>query len=68
MIQKSKDMSELKYKGDWEELKKKLKDRYAILTESDLDYEEGEEEKLLNHLEEKLGKSKKELKDTLREL
>lgn len=61
-------MSELEHKGNWEDLKKKLKDRYAILTDSDLDFEEGEEEKLLNHLQERLGKSRKELRETLREL
>jgi uncharacterized protein YjbJ (UPF0337 family) len=61
-------MSEINFKGNWNEIKEKLLERYAILTEKDLQYEEGKEEQVLNHLEEKLGKSKKEVKDLIREL
>lgn len=61
-------MDELKSKGNWNEIKGKLKERYAILTEDDLTYEEGKEEQMLGNLQEKLGKTKQEVKDIIREL
>lgn len=61
-------MDELKSKGNWNEIKGKLKERYAILTEDDLTYEEGKEEHMLGTLQEKLGKTKQEVKDMIREL
>lgn len=61
-------MDELKSKGDWNTIKEKLMERYAILTEDDLQYEEGNEEQLLGTLQEKLGKTKHEVKDLLRDL
>lgn len=61
-------MSELNFKGNWDEIKEKLLKRYAILTKQDLQYEEGKEEKMITHLEEKLGKSKNEVKHLIRDL
>jgi len=48
-------------KGNWNELKGKLKQRYAELTEDDLLYEEGKEDEMWGKLEKKLGKAKKEI-------
>lgn len=61
-------MNDLEIKGNWNEAKGKLKEKYAILTDNDLAYEEGQEDQLVGHLQEKLGKSKKEVKDILRDL
>lgn len=61
-------MNDLEIKGNWNEVKGKLKEKYAILTDNDLAYEEGQEDQLLGQLQEKLGKSKKEVKDILRDL
>ncbi len=61
-------MNDLELKGKWNEIKGKLKERYAILTDNDLAYEEGKEEQLLGNLQEKLGKSKKEVEDMIRNL
>ena len=61
-------MNDLELKGNWNELKGKLKEKYAVLTDNDLAYEEGKEEELLGKLQEKLGKTKKEVKDILRDL
>lgn len=58
----------LKFKGNWNELKGKIKQKYANLTDNDLMYEEGKEEELLGRLQKKTGKTKQELKswiDTL---
>lgn len=61
-------MDELDYKGDWDRIKEKLKKKYAILTDEDLEYREGQEEKLLDTLQSKLGKTKSEVKQLLRDL
>ena len=37
-------MTQLKLKGDWNETKGKLKQRYADLTDNDLLFEEGKED------------------------
>jgi uncharacterized protein YjbJ (UPF0337 family) len=58
----------LKFKGNWNELKGKVKQKYANLTDDDLLYEEGKEDELLGRLQKKTGKTKQELKswiDTL---
>ena len=49
-------------KGDWEQLKGKLKQKYADLTDDDLLYEEGKEQEMWGRLQEKLGKTEKEIK------
>lgn len=61
-------MNDLEIKGNWNQVKGKLKEKYAVLTDSDLAYEEGQEDQLIGHLQEKLGKTKKEVKDMLRNL
>lgn len=61
-------MNDLKLKGNWNKAKGKLKEKYAVLTDNDLAYEEGQEDQLIGHLQEKLGKTKKEVKDILRDI
>ena len=48
-------------KGHWDELKGKLKQKYADLTDDDLTYEEGKDDEMWGRLEKKLGKAKKEI-------
>ena len=55
--------TELKGKGNWNELKGKLKQKYANLTDDDLLYEEGKEDELWGRLQIKLGKTKEEIKN-----
>ena len=54
-------MDELEFKGTWNEVKGKLKQKYADLTEDDLKYTEGMKDQLLGKLQKKLGKSRDEL-------
>lgn len=61
-------MNDLELKGNWNEMKGKLKEEYAVLTDNDLAYEEGQEDQLIGNIQEKLGKSKKEVKDIIRDL
>lgn len=52
-------------RGNWNQIKGKLKEEYGELTDDDLTYQEGKEEQLLGRLQEKLGKSKQEVKDMI---
>lgn len=52
-----------KLKGNWNQLKGKAKQEYGDLTDDDLTYEEGKEDELYGRLQEKLGKTKQEVKD-----
>lgn len=55
-------MNELQFKGNWNEVKGKIKQKYGDLTDDDLTYVEGKEDELLGRLQKKTGKSKEELK------
>jgi uncharacterized protein YjbJ (UPF0337 family) len=55
-------------KGNWNEMKGKLKQKYAHLTDNDLIYEEGKEDELLGRLQKKLGKSKDEVNKLISDL
>ena len=54
-------MNTKELKGNWEEQKGKLKQKFAILTDNDVLLLEGKKEEMLGRLEIKLGKSKEEL-------
>lgn len=51
-----------KIKGNWNEMKGKLKQQYGNLTDNDLTYVEGKEDELYGRLQQKLGKTKDEVK------
>lgn len=54
-------MNKTEVKGNWNEQKGKLKQKFAILTDNDLMFEEGKEEEMFGRLQKKLGKTKEEL-------
>ena len=53
----------LKLQGTWNELKGKAKKQYSDLTDDDLLYEEGKDDELLGRLQQKMGKTKEEVKN-----
>ena len=55
-------------KGNWNETKGKLKQKFAILTDSDVLLVEGKQDELLGRLQIKLGKTKEELHKIITEL
>lgn len=61
-------MSNLKLKGTWNELKGKVKQQYADLTDDDLLFEEGKEDELVGRLQKKTGKTRDEVVDFLESL
>jgi uncharacterized protein YjbJ (UPF0337 family) len=55
-------MNTFTMKGNWNEIAGKLKQQYANLTDDDLLFKKGKEEELLGRLQQKLGKTKSELR------
>jgi len=55
-------MNKLIIKGNWNEIAGKLKQQFANLTDDDLLYKKGKEEELVGKLQNKLGKTKEELR------
>lgn len=60
-IIKLKKMNTTAIKGNWNEQKGKLKQKFAELTDNDLMFAEGKKDEMLGRLQTKLGKTKEEL-------
>jgi uncharacterized protein YjbJ (UPF0337 family) len=61
-------MNKLQFKGGWNEVKGKLKQKYGQLTDNDLTFAEGKDEELLGRLQKRLGRSKEELRKEIEAL
>jgi uncharacterized protein YjbJ (UPF0337 family) len=61
-------MTKLQFKGSWNEVKGKLKQKYAQLSDDDLAFTEGKEDELLGQLQQKLGKTKEDLRAEIERL
>lgn len=61
-----KNITELK--GNWNEIKGKLKQKFAMLTDSDLLFLEGKQDEMLGRLQTKLGKTNEEIKKIISDL
>ena len=55
-------MTKLDIKGNWNEIKGKLKQKYAQLTDDDLTFAEGKEEEMMGRLQQRIGKKKEEIR------
>ena len=61
-------MSEIKWKGRWNEIKGKVKQTYGNLTDDDLIYEEGKEDELVGRIQQKTGQAKEKVENFLNSL
>jgi uncharacterized protein YjbJ (UPF0337 family) len=61
-------MNKLQSKGNWNEMKGRLKQRFADLTDDDLRFVEGKEDELVGRLQQRLGKSEEEIRRAMEEL
>lgn len=61
-------MTNLQIKGSWNEVKGKLKQKYGQLTDNDLAFADGKDDELLGRLQQKLGKSKEDLRREIESL
>ena len=60
--------TKLEIKGGWNEVKGKLKQKYGQLTDDDLSFTEGKGDELLGRLQQRLGRSKEELRNEIAKL
>jgi uncharacterized protein YjbJ (UPF0337 family) len=58
----------LEMKGNWNEIKGKLKQKFAMLTDSDVLFVKGKQDEMLGRLQVKLGKTKDEIKKIIANL
>lgn len=58
----------MEFKGNWNEAKGKLKQKYAMLTDDDLLLIEGKFDELLGRLQVKLSKTKEQVEKIISEL
>jgi uncharacterized protein YjbJ (UPF0337 family) len=61
-------MTNLNFKGSWNEVKGKLKQKYGQLSDDDLTFAEGKSDELLGRLQQRLGKSKEDLRREIENL
>jgi uncharacterized protein YjbJ (UPF0337 family) len=55
--------TEDKIKGNWNQMKGKIQQKWGVLTDNDLSYEEGQENELLGRIQEKTGETKENVKN-----
>jgi len=51
----------IEIKGNWKEIKGKLKQKFSMLTDNDLLFIDGKQDEMLGRLQIKLGKTKEEI-------
>ena len=61
-------MTKLELKGNWNEVKGKLKQKYSQLTDDDLTFVEGKDDELFGRLQKKLGRTKEDLRAEIEKL
>ena len=61
-------MAKIKSKGDWNVMKGKLKQQFAKLTDDDLLFIKGKEEELIGRIQQKIGRTREEIRDMISKL
>lgn len=60
-------MNSLQIKGNWNIAKGKLQQKWAELTDDDLDYVEGKEDELLGRIQRRTGKDREEIEKAIKD-
>lgn len=60
-------MTKLEIKGDWNIIKGKLKQRWAKLTDDDLQYASGKQEELVGRIQKRTGESREAVEKVIKE-
>lgn len=66
ILSKMKNTTELK--GNWNETKGKLKQKFAKLTDDDLLFVEGKQDEMFGKIQARLGKTKEEIQKLISEI
>ena len=67
-INLQKIMNKLEVKGDWNITKGKLKQKWGKLTDSDLQYTEGQQDELLGRIQKRTGETREAIEKALNEV
>ncbi|TGE21570.1 CsbD family protein [Hymenobacter aquaticus] len=57
------DKTELRARGNWNEIKGKAKQQWGDLTDDDLDYQEGQQDEWFGRLQQKTGHAIEDIKN-----
>jgi len=60
-------MNTLQIKGNWNIAKGKLKQKWADLTDDDLDYIEGKEDELVGRIQKRTGQTREDIEKAIKE-
>ncbi len=60
-------MNKLQIKGDWNIIKGKLTQKWANLTDNDLQYVEGKQEELIGRIQKRTGEKREAVEKALKE-
>lgn len=60
-------MNKLEIKGDWNILKGKLKQKWAKLTDDDLQYVEGKQDELVGRIQKRTGATREAIEEAVKE-
>jgi uncharacterized protein YjbJ (UPF0337 family) len=61
-------MNKLSFRGNWNEIKGKLKQKYGNLTDDDLTFIQGKEDELLGRLQQRTGQTREQLHEEIEKL
>ncbi|MCX6867710.1 MAG: CsbD family protein [Verrucomicrobia bacterium] len=61
------EITKLEIKGDWNITKGKLKQKWAKLTDDDLQYVEGKSDELLGRIQKRIGESREAVEKAVKE-
>jgi uncharacterized protein YjbJ (UPF0337 family) len=61
-------MNKLSFTGSWNEIRGKLKQKYANLTDDDLRFVDGKEDELLGRLQQATGRTKEQLREEIEKI
>lgn len=61
-------MDRLTIKGNWNELKGKMKQAYGDLTDDDLSYADGQEDEMVGKVQQRLGKTREDVIEWIKSL
>jgi uncharacterized protein YjbJ (UPF0337 family) len=60
-------MNKIEIKGDWNIIKGKLKQKWAKLTDDDLQYTEGKQEELMGRIQKRTGETREAVEKAVKE-
>jgi uncharacterized protein YjbJ (UPF0337 family) len=61
-------MDRLRIRGNWNELKGRIKQKWGELTDDDLRYEEGRDDELIGRIQKRTGQAREEIIDYINSL